>query len=100
MRGFGGFLVRFVLYAIGVGIAFVLASVEWSAFGLDAVASGGGPAAARIARWHDRLPVALSLATFLAAALGSVSRLLATFLFWALVAAIVSAPFLIARALG
>ena len=100
MRGFGGFLFRFVLFAIGIGIAFGLARIEWPALGLDALVTANAPAAARIARWNDRLPVVLSVATFVAAGLGSVSRLLGIFLFWALAAAIVMTPFLISRALA
>jgi hypothetical protein len=95
-----GFIVRLVLYAIGIAIALAIARIEWGAFGLDAVANGTTAAAARIARWHDRLPVTIALSAVLLAALGAVWRHLATLLLWALLGAIVSAPFFISRALG
>ena len=96
----GGLVVRIVLYAVGVGIAVAIGWLEWNVLGLEAVMNGGGLAAARMLRWHDRLPVALALATFLLAVLGSVSRMLSTLLLWALLAAIVTAPPFIAHALG
>jgi|HubBroStandDraft_4_1064222.scaffolds.fasta_scaffold1188770_1 hypothetical protein len=94
------FVVRLVLVGIGVGLALVIAGVEWNSLGLDAIANGAGPAAARILRWRDRLPVVVALATLLLAALGGRARLVAIFLFWAFVALIVTAPFAISRAVG
>jgi len=95
-----GFIIRLFLYALCIGIALLIGRVEWGTFGLDAVANGTSAAAARIARWHDRLPVAIALSAVLLAAIGAVSRQLATLLLWALLAAIVSAPFFISRALA
>jgi hypothetical protein len=100
MRSNGSFVVRLVLYAIAIGIALAIARAEWAGFGLDAVAKGGGPAAARIARWQGRLPVAIGLGTLVLAAVGGVWSRLSTFLLWVLIAIIVTAPFAIARATG
>jgi hypothetical protein len=100
MRGPGAFIARFVVYAIGIGIAWAIARVEWTSLGLDATANGLGPNAAQLAALYARAPVLIALATIVLAALSGVSRLLATLLVWAVMAAIVVAPFAIARAVG
>jgi len=99
-RSAGTFLVRLVLYALGIGLAVVIARAEWGVLGLDSIVNAGGPVAERIARWQSRAPVGLALATVVLAAFGRVSRLVATLLLWALMAAIVTAPIAIAHATG
>jgi hypothetical protein len=99
-RALGSFMMRLVVYALAVALAVVLARAEWRSLGIDSALGGDDLSLARIARWQTRLPLALSLGTLLLAALGRVSRPLAMFLLWALVAAIVTAPFAIARAVG
>jgi hypothetical protein len=100
MSGPGAFIARFVLYALGIGLATAIARVEWTSLALDAAANGVGPNAASLAALYARAPVLIGLATILLTALASVSRLLATLLVWAVIAAIVVAPFAIARAAG
>jgi hypothetical protein len=100
MRGPGAVIARFVLYAIGIGLATVVARVEWTSLGLDATANGFGSNATSLAAFQDRAPVLIAAATVVLAALGSVSRRLATLLVWAVIAAIVVAPFAIERAVG
>jgi hypothetical protein len=100
VSGPGAFIARFVLYALGIGIATTIAHVEWTSLGLDAAASGVGPNATNLAALYARAPVLIALATIVLAALARVSRLLATLLVWAAIAAIVVAPFAIARAVG
>ncbi|MBV9103867.1 MAG: hypothetical protein JO060_09755 [Candidatus Eremiobacteraeota bacterium] len=98
MRTGVGVIVRFVLYVVLIAIAFVVARAEWSALGIDALTAGSDEAVARIARWHDRLPVALPFATFVIALVGEASRMLALFLLWVLIGAILTAPIAIAHA--
>jgi uncharacterized membrane-anchored protein len=100
MRGPGAFIARFVLYAIGIGLATVVARVEWTSLGLDATANGFGPNASSLTALYAGAPVLIALATIVLAALAAVSRLLATLLVWAVISAIVVAPFAIARATG
>jgi hypothetical protein len=100
MRGPGAFIARFVLYAIGIGLATLIARVAWTSLGLDATANGVGPNASSLAAVYARSPVLIAVATIVLAALSRVSALLATLLVWAVMAAIVVAPFAIARAIG
>jgi hypothetical protein len=100
MRGPGAFIARFVLYAIAIGLATLVARVEWTSLGLDATANGIGPNATGLAALYERAPVLIALATIVLAALSRVSRLLATLLVWAVMSAIVVAPFAIVRATG
>jgi hypothetical protein len=99
-RSAGTFLTRLVLYAVAVALAVLLARAEWRALGLDALIGGDDLAVARVERWQARLPIVLSLGTLLLATFGRVSRPIAALLLWALVGAIITAPFAIARALG
>jgi hypothetical protein len=95
-----GFVFRCVVYAMVVAIAFAVARLEWSMLGLDSLSGGAAEAAANIAVWHDRLPIGLILAILVLALAGAVARLLAVFFLWALIGAILTAPFAIAHAAG
>ena len=89
-----------MLYAAAIGFATLIGSVEWASAGLDAVASGAGPAADPLEHFRESAGTLIAGATLVTVALGSISRLLSTFVLCALAAAIITAPIAIARAVG
>ncbi|MBV8074428.1 MAG: hypothetical protein JO140_03285 [Candidatus Eremiobacteraeota bacterium] len=86
---FGAFLLRFLVYAVIVGLAYQIAHAYWVQNGLDGVdALAGVDALGR---------TVLFFAPFVLALVGIVARPLALFALFFLVGAMLTAPFALAR---
>jgi len=89
---FAAFLLRFLSYAIVLGIAYGIANGVWIKDGLDLNSSLAGYRALAIA--------CLAIAPFVLAFVAIVARPLAVFVLFYLVGALLTAPFVLARFAG
>lgn len=89
---FAVFIVRFLAYAIVLGIAYGIAQGYWTHEGLDLNAD--------LAHYHALAVAVLMAAPIVLAIVASVARPLAIFVLCYLVGAVLTAPFALARLAG
>jgi hypothetical protein len=85
-------MVRLIWYAIVVGLASALAEHEWTRLGLDG--------AAQVDRLRAQAPYYIGATTLVLAILSRLWKPAATMLLGALVGAVLTAPLVIAHAIG
>ncbi|MBV8602095.1 MAG: hypothetical protein JO359_11080 [Candidatus Eremiobacteraeota bacterium] len=86
---FAGFLVRFLAYALVLGVAYQIAHAAWVQHGLESVDA--------VAPVHALGRAILIVAPFVLALLGTVARPAAVFALFYLVGAFLTAPFALAK---
>ncbi|MGH7661094.1 MAG: hypothetical protein ACRENA_09310 [Vulcanimicrobiaceae bacterium] len=89
---FATFVLRFLSYAIVLGIAYGIAQDFWVREGLDRSES--------LAGYHSIAIAALTIAPLVLAVVAIVARPLALFVLFYLVGAVLTAPFALAHAAG
>jgi hypothetical protein len=89
---FATFILRFLSYAIVLGIAYGVAQNFWLQQGLDLNES--------LAGYHTIATTALTLAPLVLAIVAIVARPLAVFVLFYLVGAVLTAPFVLAHVVG
>ena len=89
---FAVFIVRFLTYAIVLGIAYGISQGYWSREGLDLNADLGA--------YHAAAVPVLMAAPLVLAIVATVARPLAIFILFYLVGAVLTAPFALARLAG
>lgn len=89
---FAAFILRFLLYAVVLGVAYGIANGFWIQDGLDLNES--------LAGYHSVAIAALAIAPFVLALVGIVARPVAVFVLFYLVGAVLTAPFALSRFVG
>ncbi len=89
---FATFILRFLVYAIVLGVAYGVAQSFWVRQGLDLDVSLSG--------YHSIAITALTLAPLVLAIVAIVARPLAVFVLFYLVGAMLTAPFALAHVVG